>query len=163
MSTLLWIFSTLIRTLVLIGIVFIITSKIPTNPIETKNKLTISVTVVLIFAIIEYIFQFSGVMKNFACHTTCGSTDASTTVYAPGADDILKDIDFSAPMVDSELEEAIKSLNITSNTNKVLGEEQQSEIKDTNKNKSKALGEEINDTPLPAEAEGFANYATYRV
>jgi len=157
MPTLLYIIITIIRTLVLIGTVFIITSKIPTKPIETKNKLTISVMVVILFAIIEYIFKFTGVLKNVLCRTTCGSIDASD---ASDADDILKDIDFSAPMIDSELEEAIKSLNNTSNTFKVIGEEQQSKTKYTPL-QAEEQQSEIKDTPLPAEAEGFANYGTY--
>ncbi len=169
MSILLSILFVLIRAFILGGIVFIATTKIPANPIATQNKIIISVMVVILFALTDYISQYFRGLKNMVCRVACGasSDDLSTvavtqsvsvlapmtvTTTEPSLDD-FSNIDLSVPKVDSELEEAIKALHseteYTPKTAAALSEEEQRHH----------TGEEH--TPLPAEAEGFANYGPF--
>lgn len=64
----------LMRALALGGIVYYATTTIPVNPLAMRNKVIISVIVVVLFALMDYVGQLLGFIRKWSCRLLCGCT-----------------------------------------------------------------------------------------
>ena len=68
----------LTRALMLGLIVYYATSTIPKTAIDTRNKMIISLIVVVLYALIDYFAGFFGMVRTFFCRATCGCVPPSS-------------------------------------------------------------------------------------
>lgn len=166
MPSLTYLLVILLRAAMLGLIVYYATSTIPSKAIDPKNKMIISLIVVVLYAIIDYFAGFFSTIRNLWCQATCGCShpllggelDLPTARFLPANVSDMDTTDIAA-----EVDEAIRLLNaeseVKTNTkmqHDPLEEEESGALKAT------GLNETDKKTPAPAETtEGFSNYSSY--
>lgn len=81
-----YILSLVVRSSILGGIVYAATSTIPSKPLAFRNKLIISVIVVAVYSVLDYVVNMLYGLKNITCDAVCGSG-------APSTADLIAEVD----------------------------------------------------------------------
>jgi hypothetical protein len=98
-----YLMSVTLRALALGTIVFASVTYIPKNQVEMRNKVAISVAVVILYALLDYVTNFLVNVRHYTCGLLCNcyppSTDVSLDLPDAAETDIkdigLDDIDLS--------------------------------------------------------------------
>ena len=166
-----------IRASMLGFIVYYATSTIPKKTIDPKNKMMISIIVVVLYALLDYFGGFFDSARNLVCNAVCSCTpnsgvDARVDALAsqassglapiiPAAEPTLTLPDVKVSDVDTELDEAIRSLDTSSEEEDIKASlAAASGIKDDSEEEKDS--EETKKEPVPAETEeGFLSYSAW--
>jgi preprotein translocase subunit Sec61beta len=91
----------LTRALMLGLIVYYATSTIPKTAIDPKNKMIISLIVVILYALIDYFAGFFGMVRTFFCKTTCGCAPPSSGSRNLDLNELSRKLDIDLPSAPS--------------------------------------------------------------
>ena len=178
----------LTRAIMLGLIVFYAISTIPKSAIDLKNKIIISVIVVILYALIDYFAGFFTGLRNAMCTLMCGCVppngenkvdlnelskkldlDLPDLPDSPTLSNDSFDLDVGTASavttnldidnISTELENTVKAIN---DENKQPEEILQEEDEKAADKATGAVADSDNesDAPVPADTEPFANYAS---
>jgi hypothetical protein len=144
----------LTRALMLGLIVYYATSTIPKTAIDLKNKMIISLIVVILYALIDYFAGFFGMVRTFFCKSMCGCAPPSSgldlnelsrkldidlpsapSLNLPAGDfdfDTVSDVssvkdDLNTDELSNEVDEAIRALDKKDATEQLLVEDEEAD------------------------------------
>ena len=167
--------SLVMRSAMLGLIVFYSITAIPNKEVSTRNKLIISIVVVVLYALLDYFSSVLKTIRRFLCRMLCGcspdDSSGSIDVSGIGSGSIKLNTptttaestgELDEDTLSSEVEEAIKLLDSKPEEVSVKTEEEQEE-EAAQKATGLSLGEEAEEAqPVPAETtEGFSNYGSW--